>query len=564
MNFKKIILSTLVLAALGSCNKISDKFDSYLNNPNTPDPNTANTDLYLNVVQLNFASIFNGFSDIGMQVTRQIVMYGPTYQNAYTPTSFDGVWDASYSGFMKHANALISLGTNEKKFVSVGMAKIMKAYVLMTLVDYFGNVPYTEANLGSDNTNPAQQPGKDVYAAAIALLDEGIAEMGKTSASFPGAGDFFYGTTSSNGGRAKWITLAKTLKLRAYMTTRLVDATAKAKIDALIADNDLIDTPAEDFEFKYSTKQANPNSRHPRYNGNYSATGSAGDYMGTYFMWSMIREKASFSNNIANDKSDPRTRYYFYRQRINYADVNQASSSCSVAPPPPHYPAGMPFCLITSGFWGRDHGDNSGIPPDGPFRTTVGIYPCGGDFDANQGASVGLNRGGQGAGIEPIWQSAFTDFLKAEAALVLASPGNARTLLESGIRKSFAKVIGFPATINVVPNPAYVPTQTRQDDYVNNLVLAKYDAAATTSEKLEIIMKEYYLALWGNGIDAYNNYRRTGKPSNMQLPIVSAPGAFTSSMYYPSVHVNRNLNVTQKPGVDVHVFWDNNPAGFNK
>lgn len=564
MNFKKIILSTLVLAALGSCNKISEKFDSYLDNPNSPLPSAANSDLYLNVVQLNFASIFNGFSDIGMQVTRQIVMYGPTYQNAYSPQTFDGLWQTSYSGFMKHANALIPIANNEKKYVVVGMTKIMKAYVLMTLVDYFGDVPYTEANLGSENTNPKVDKGKDVYAAAIALLDEAIVDLGKTPISYPGASDFFYGTTSANGGRAKWITLAKTLKLRAYMTTRLTDATAKAKIDALITENDLIDTPAEDFEFKYGTKQTNPNSRHPRYNGNYSATGSAGDYMGTYFMWSMVREKASFSNNAANDKSDPRTRYYFYRQRINYADVNQASSSCSVSPPPPHYPVGMPFCLLTSGFWGRDHGDNSGIPPDGPFRTTVGIYPCGGDFDANQGASVGLTRGGQGAGIEPIWQSAFTDFLRAEASLVLASPGNARTLLESGIRKSFAKVIGFPATINVVPNPTFVPSQTRQDDYVNNGVLAKYDAAATTSDKLEIIMKEYYLALWGNGIDAYNNYRRTGKPSNMQLPIVSAPGAFTSSMFYPSVHVNLNNTATQKTGVDVHVFWDNNPAGFNK
>ena len=99
---------------------------------------------------------------------------------------------------------------------------------------------------------------------------------------------------------------------------------------------------------------------------------------------------------------------------------------------------------------------------------------------------------------------------------------------------------------------------------MNNLVLAKYDATTTNDEKLEIIMKEYYIALWGNGIDAFNNYRRTGKPGNMQLPIVSAPGAFTSSMFYPSVHVNRNNTAAQKTGVDKHVFWDTNPAGFNK
>lgn len=566
MKLKKIIITSLVLAVLGSCSKIEDKFDGYLNNPNTPRPDAANSDLYLNVAQLSFAGIFNGFSDIGMQLTRYIVMYGPTYQNAYQPQTFDGLWDNSYTGFFKHANALIPIADREKKYVVVGMTKIMKAYVMMTLVDYFGNVPYAEANLGSDNTNPQSQNGKDIYTAAIALLDEAIADLAKTPGSYPGTGDLFYGANNA-AGKAKWVTLAKTLKLRAFMTIRLADATVKSKIDALITENDLIDTPGEDFEFKYSTKQTNPNSRHPRYNGNYSPSGSAGDYMGTHFMWMLLREKQSYSGITANDKADPRWRYYLYRQRTNASEVNQATSSCSVEVPPAHYPAGMPFCSpipnFTGGFWGRDHGDNSGIPPDGELRTTVGIYPCGGDFEANQAKSVGLNRGGQGAGIEPIWQSAFTDFLKAEAALVLSSPGSARTLLEGGIRKSFAKVLGFPATVGVTPSATYVPSQARQDDYVN-FTLALFDNAATNDAKLDVIMKEFYIALWGNGIDAYNNYRRTGKPGNLQLPKVSAPGAFISSVYYPSVYVNRNQNATQKSSVDIHVFWDTNPAGFNK
>ena len=91
MKINKIFISFLVLAVLGSCTKIEDKFDSYLNNPNTPTPESANSDLYLNVVQLSFADLFNGFSNLGMQITRQIVMYGPTYQNAYSPVSFDGL-----------------------------------------------------------------------------------------------------------------------------------------------------------------------------------------------------------------------------------------------------------------------------------------------------------------------------------------------------------------------------------------------------------------------------------------------------------------------------------------
>jgi len=61
-------------------------------------------------------------------------------------------------------------------------------------------------------------------------------------------------------------------------------------------------------------------------------------------------------------------------------------------------------------------------------------------------------------------------------------------------------------------------------------------------------------------VDSYNNYRRTGKPDNLQLPIVGNPGAFISSMYYPSVHVNRNQTASQKSGVNVKVFWDTYPG----
>jgi hypothetical protein len=69
-------------------------------------------------------------------------------------------------------------------------------------------------------------------------------------------------------------------------------------------------------------------------------------------------------------------------------------------------------------------------------------------------------------------------------------------------------------------------------------------------------MKEYYIALWGNGIEAYNMYRRTGKPNNMAPALESTPGPFMSSFFYPADYVNRNKNATQKTITD-RVFWDN-------
>lgn len=552
----KIIILLFAACSLGlSCKKVNEKFDALLINPNFPSPESANPDLYLTQVQLSFAGFFNTASDFGMQLTRYLTMFGPTYNNAYSPESFDGIWNNSYTQIFKHANALIPIAETQKKFVNLGIAKILKAYTLMTLVDMFGDVPLTEANLGVDNTNPKLDKGSDIYVAALKLLDESIVDLKKAPGSYPGSQDLFYGASNVTGAN-RWITLAKTLKLRAYVQTRLVDAAAKSKIDALLTENDLIDTPAEEFEFKYSSKQANPNSRHPRYNGNYSANGNAGDYMGTYFMWTLVQEKGAGANN------DPRTRYYFYRQRTNYAEVDVNSASCAFAATPGHFPPGMPYCLLISGYWGRDHGDNSGIPPDGNRRTTVGVYPFGGDFDANQGSSVSLNRGAQGAGIQPIWLSSFTSFLKAEAALKLSTAGTPRSLLQDGIRASFSKVFGYPATVGVTVPTSFVPDQARQDGYVNK-VLNLYDNATSDDARMEVLMKEYYIALWGNGIDAFNNYRRTGKPGNMQLTRLPASGDFIRSHLLPSVYVNLNKGASQK-AITKQVFWDNNPAGFIK
>ena len=83
---------------------------------------------------------------------------------------------------------------------------------------------------------------------------------------------------------------------------------------------------------------------------------------------------------------DPRIRFYFYRQDPDLTDNPPNEFSCVVAGIPPHYLAAdpnMPFCAAApkKGYYGRDHGNGSGIPPDGPNRTVYGLYPAGGRFD---------------------------------------------------------------------------------------------------------------------------------------------------------------------------------------
>jgi Starch-binding associating with outer membrane/Susd and RagB outer membrane lipoprotein len=569
MNYKKllpVILGILLLAGVSSCKK---QFDKLLTNPNFPSPSTADVDLFLNEVQLDFNNFWTSAGDYGAQLSRHQHWNGPFYRNGYTPSSFDGQWTNAYTGVLTNANALIPLAVSQRKYLQSGIARILKAYTLGTLVDNFGDIPYTEAVLGNENTTPKVDGGATVYAAVQGLLDSAIIDFGRPNAATFAGNDLFYG-----GNKANWLTLAKTLKLKFYMQARLVDNSVTAKIQTLITENNLIKTAAQDFVFRYGTSVTSPDSRHSHYASNYTNNGN-GEYLSNYFMWLVSTQKY---NGVVNLNGDPRLRYYFYRQVGNYNWATSATCPCFAKSQfgsssfPSWYPAvpeKTPFCTVGKGYHGRDHGDNSGAPPDASNTTANGVYPSGGQFDANQFAAVTSTMGGQGQGINPIWLSSFTSFLEAEAALTLGitSAGTARALLSSGVTASISKVMAFPATVNVTPDPAYVPDATQIGNYTN-LVLNSYDTASSNDSRLNIVMSEYYIALWGNGVEAYNNLRRTGKPASAQLAVaVPNPGLFMRSFFYPSVFINRNSNApAQKdPGnVANKVFWDNNPDNFIK
>lgn len=519
-----------------------------LDNPNSVSPANSDVDYVLNQVQLSFANLFFGMSDYGMQMTRQQHFYGPTYEAGFNAQSFDGFWSTAYQGVLINTKSLIPAAEANSLFFHAGIARVFEAYTLMSLVDYFGDVPFSEA-LDANNFNPGADDGADVYAAAVTKLDEALANFAATSLAKP-KNDLYYA-----GDKALWITLAKTLKLRALIQTRLVDAGgAKSGIEALVLGGDLIDTISEDFNFKYSTVIANPDSRHPYFVGDYLQ--GAGYYKSNYLMYEMYKGKPF---------ADPRIRFYFYRQvGSRTTDVNKLS--CITQEPPSHFQPDWPFCDVGDGYWGRDFADFSGTPPDTFDRTAYGVYPAGGRFDggviAGQGTffkPVAPTMGLQGAGILPIYNSANTYFMLAEAALVLgANVGSAKTNLITGIDTSLAKTLSFTTAEQPAP---LTPSKTILDRY-KNFVGSLYDAATSNDQRLEIIVKEYWLSLFGNGIDSFNTYRRTGKPANMQKGLIENMGKAYRSFTYPNQYVTRNSNAVQKTDNTVQVFWDTNPANF--
>ena len=254
----------------------------------------------------------------------------------------------------------------------------------------------------------------------------------------------------------------------------------------------------------------------------------------------------SYMTLLKDTKSmiDPRLRYYVYRQTI--ANPSGAKLPCSSS-------TVHDFCYIGNGYWGRDHADDEGIPNDGEQRAAFGAYPGGGAYDNDAFLITRNNTGLQGAGINPIILSSYVQFMLAEASLTLGTTGNSATYLQNGVEASMDKVTGFvfgQATSGDITN------------YVNE-VNSNYSAATGVDSRLDIIMTEYYLALFGNGLEAFNNLRRTTFPSSIQDPILPA-GNFPRSYFIPASEINTNLNpdLVQKSSVRVRVFWDTNPEGI--
>jgi hypothetical protein len=573
-----VVLAVLSFAA---CEELTEL--DLLDNPNQISPEQAEPRFLYNSIQLRFSTVLEQTFDFGADLSRQTAMTsGFVYQNAYQPTAFDALWRNVYAGIFPDIVTLKDLAADRGLVIHAATADIMKAYLMMTLVDLFGDVPYSEIGQGIDLQNPKADPGADVYADALALLEDAMRALENTTSSTPALPseiDNFYGGSVSG-----WLRAANTLKLRAGVMTRLAGGGATQLVtDALNDEAGIIAQPSQDFQWTYGTNRNNPNNRHFLYNDFYETTD--GRYLSNWYMW-LLAESKTFVDDAGNEQTleDPRTPFYFYRQALGLADEivdNPNAFDCQygLSPDdiPDHYLAvseDMPYCLgsYRKSFFGRDHGNGSGIPPDGELRTNWGLYPMGGSFDPGTGNSDRLNAGTDGAlggGIFPVLLSSWTHMYLAEAALTMdvTTPLTAEEHLMTAIEQSIDKAFSFADKIDLTRVVATVPEVVTVGDVVEGVrarkqgyldyVAQEYANATTDDDRLGLVIREFFIAAWGNGMETYNAYRRTCKPADIQPTLERSPGEFIRSALYPAVFVNLNTSVSQKSILDP-VFWDTN------
>lgn len=432
--------------------------------------------------------------------------------------NINGAWKGIYSsspaqvggdilGCLQNVDVLISQGTEEDNRIYVGIAKIMKAYALSQFTDVFADIPFSEANkFASEGIRyPKYDKGSDIYPALFTLLDEGIADLNAdaTNVLTPGDEDLFY-----NGDVEKWEKLANTIKLKLYNQVRLVQDVS-APVAALIASGKLISATEEGFMMSYGSGTS-PDDRNPGYS-EYFATQKS-HYQSPWFYEIL---KGSHSR-IFSGNPDPRIPYYFYNQLTPDEAAENAAE---------YRDGGFLSILFGSTGPNRDFGQDRSL-------TVFGMYPVGGRYDDGGGITVDA---GSSTGAAPFRMLTYADRLYIEAELISANivAGDARTKLSDAIEESFAQV---DYVVDKVGSAQSVPTlagTAAAGTYLTK-VLNEYDGK-NAAGKLEIIMTEKWIQSFGNSVDQYTDYRRTGYPVlfNPKDPS-QAPGGF----YQPPIDGN--------------------------
>lgn len=143
-----------------------------------------------------------------------------------------GSWNAAYDGLLDIRN-IKKNALEAENWNYYLIATTLECYLSQMLVDWYGDIPYTEAN---DPTifQPNFDSGQDIYDLMIADIDDALGRnLGASQGKAPGVDDLVFGGTMAN-----WVKFANTLKLKIFLRqTEARPSVAQAGITGLINSN---------------------------------------------------------------------------------------------------------------------------------------------------------------------------------------------------------------------------------------------------------------------------------------------------------------------------------------
>ncbi len=404
-------------------------------------------------------------------------------EDRYMPRDMSAEFQNPYSGGgatytnigeLKNLTIVITKGTEEENDKLVAAAKVLRAWVFLYITDVWGDIPYSEALKGFDvngTLTPKYDKQADVYADMLVQLEEANAALTGT-VNF-GSGDLIYG-----GDPTLWKKFANSLKLRILnraagtpwsftynmaggsTVTTTAGAAALSNADAQIAA--ILANPAT-----YPVFESNDDNayivypglpyRNPIFNALYTRTDQG--ISETMVDWLLAR-------------NDPRIHVY------------AQPTPNSVATPPLKYVGWQNGREVTSA----------------PFPS-VSLLGTAIAYDENA----------------PLYVMTYdeVEFLKAEHYKRVGNDGAAQAAYEEGVTASLERW-GCEDGGTVYPSwNDGVATTGQAVDYATYLGQASVAWSGTDAHKFQLICEQKWAAIFGQGIEAYAEIRRTGFPERI-------------------------------------------------
>lgn len=240
---KKILLY-LPLVILGTFACSCDDYLDVNDNPNSVSEEQLNASLMMPAVEMNLAANYGNYLRIvGGYLSQHFAhSFGTSNYLDYSKfqvsaTRCSGMYSDMYQRVLANLKTILEKSEASEDWGTYLAATTLRAFTLQTLVDCFGEIPYTEM-LDVNNTAPKYDDGKTIYESVIAEIDAALA---KASASDWVCTNFLFPSEKAGA----WIQFANALKLKMYMRMAAV-MDVKDKVSALVEEGNF---PESDVAF---------------------------------------------------------------------------------------------------------------------------------------------------------------------------------------------------------------------------------------------------------------------------------------------------------------------------
>lgn len=488
----KKILSLLLAGSMAFLSGCDNGFEEL-----NKDPNAATGDKFNPAYLFTSSQLFSSRGDksASLDYSSTFVQQFATLSDAgtfdffgdkyvYNKGGCEALWKNTFNpgvGATKLLEDALVLSKNKPELSNLyNMARIWKAVVYHRLTDIYGDVPYSEANLGyyTLNFKPKYDAQKDIYYNMLAELEDATAKLDASKG--PVTADIIY-----NGDVAKWKKFGYSMMLRLGMRLQKIEpATAEAWVKKAVAGGvftSIDDNAFVRFPDATGANQALVNDE----SWTLAVSGpSPGKISATYF-------------NFLKSNNDPRLKWTV----AVYSDPAKASTKNT----DPAVQKGM---------------------PNGFNLTTIKTDPSW-DNTKDQHQYSGVNRDvfAKINGPRMLITYGEVQFMLAEAVVRgWISTGDAATYYNNGVTAAMKNLAKYEST--AVITDAEIAAYLTAHPFVG---------VADKEKAYEQINTQYWAACFMNGLEAYANVRRSGYPklTPINYPSNETGGTFPRRLRYP-------------------------------